>query len=158
MGDETCKMGESTQRVQLPGFPIVVKLPILWGDLDAYGHVNNLVYLRWFEAARAVYATRVGVEVLPSQTGVGAVLATISCKFLRQANYPGDIFSGVRVSRLSIGSVTLEYLIADSRTGVPVAEGASDVVLYDSATEKPVAVPDHIRAAVEQLEGKSFPV
>ena len=151
-------MGESTKELQLRGFPIVVKLPILWGDLDAYGHVNNLVYLRWFEAARAVYASRVGVEVLPSQTGVGAVLATISCKFLRQLNYPGDVLSGVRITRISIGSVTLEYLIADSQTGVPVAEGASDVVLYDYAADKPVPVPDHIRAAVEQLEGKSFPL
>ena len=29
-----------------------VTLPILWGDMDAYGHVNNVVYLRWFEEAR----------------------------------------------------------------------------------------------------------
>lgn len=142
----------------LDGFPVVVPLPIQWGDLDAYGHVNNLIYLRWFESARAVYATRVGVEVLPSQTGVGAVLATISCKFLRLLNYPGDVLSGVRVTRISLGSVTLEYLVADSQTGVPVAEGTSDVVLYDYAADRPVPVPDHIRKAVEQLEGRPFPL
>ena len=59
---------------------------------------------------------------------------------------------------MSIGSVTLECRIADGQTGVPVAEGTCDVVLYDYAAGKPVPVPDHIRAAVEQLEGKSFPL
>ena len=136
---------------------MVIELPIQWGDLDAYGHVNNLVYLKWFEAARAVYALRVGVDVTPRPNGVGAAVAAVSCRYLRQLSYPGSIFAGVRVTRMSIGSVTLEFRIADGKIGVPVAEGGCDAVLYDYAADKPVPVPDHIRAAVEALEGKSFP-
>ncbi len=154
--DEKSMMDESSELSALQGFPVVVQLPIQWGDLDAYGHVNNLVYLKWFEAARAVYASRVGVEVIPRQNGVGAVLASISCKYLRQLSYPGNIFSGVRAARISIGSVSLEFRIADGQIGVPVAEGTCDAVLYDFADDEPVPVPDHIRAAVEELEGKSF--
>ncbi len=154
--DEKSMMDESSELSALQGFPVVVQLPIQWGDLDAYGHVNNLVYLKWFEAARAVYASRVGVEVIPRQNGVGAVLASISCKYLRQLSYPGNIFSGVRVARVSIGSITLEFRIADGQIGVPVAEGTCDAVLYDYAADKPVPIPDHIRAAIEELEGKSF--
>ena len=154
---ESLKMDESARPSALQGFPVVVPFPIQWGDLDAYGHVNHLAYLKWFEAARAVYASRVGVEVIPRQDGVAAVLASISCKYLRQLSYPGNIFAGVRVSRISIGSVTLAFRIADGRIGVPVAEGTCDVVLYDLAADKPVPVPDPIRAAVEELEGKSFP-
>lgn len=151
-------MGEPVRPPQLDGFPIVIELPIQWGDLDAFGHVNNVVYLKWFEAVRAIYATRVGVDVMPRQTGVGAVLASISCKYLRQLNYPGSVLSGIRVTRLSIGSVTLQCQIADGQTGVPVADGTCDVVLYDYAADKPVPIPDHIRAAVEELEGKAFPL
>ena len=136
---------------------MAIELPVQWGDLDAYGHVNNIVYLKWFEAARAVYATRVGVEVLPSQQGVGAVLASLSCKFHRQLRYPNEVIVGVRISRMSIGSVTLECRIVAAKTRVPVAEGSCDCVLYDYAAERPVAVPQHIRAAVEALEDTSFP-
>lgn len=149
-------MGESLPPFALQAFPVVVQLPILWSDLDAYGHVNNIVYLKWFEAARTAYALRVGVEVVARQSGIGAVLASISCKYLRQLSYPGSIFSGVRAVRLSVGTVTLEFRIVDGQIGVPVAEGSCDAVLYDFAANTPIPVPDHIRAAVEDLEGKSF--
>jgi len=142
----------------LSDFPVVVRLPVQWGDLDVYGHVNNVVYLRWFEAARAAYALRVGVEILSRDHGVGAILASITCNYRRPLPYPGEVLSAVRVTRISVGSVTLEYLVVDAETGVPAADGTSDVVLYDYAAGQPVPVPDRIRSAVEELEGKSFPV
>jgi acyl-CoA thioester hydrolase len=144
------------QTTALEGYPVVVRLPIQWGDLDAYGHVNNVVYLKWFEAARAVYASRVGVEILARDRGIGAVLASITCKYRHPLVYPADVLAGVRVTRMSIGSVTLQCCIAEARTGVPVADAACDVVLYDFGSDMPVPVPDRIRAAVESLEGRSF--
>jgi len=149
---------EHTQPSAFDDYPVVIRLPVQWGDLDVYGHVNNVVYLKWFEAARAVYALRVGVEILSRDYGIGAILASITCNYRRPLPYPGEVLSGVRVTRISVGSVTLEYLVVDAQTGVPVADGNSDVVLYDYAADKPVPVPDHIRAAVERLEGKPFPV
>ena len=150
--------GEGVRPPALQQYPIVVRLPIQWGDLDAYGHVNNVVYLRWFEAARAVYATRVGVEVLSRTHGVGAMLTSLRWNFRRQLSYPGEVLVGVSVTRVSVGSVTVACGIADASTGVPVADGTCDVVMYDYAADRPVAVPDLIRQSVEQLEGKSFPL
>jgi acyl-CoA thioester hydrolase len=100
---------------------------------------------------------KVGVEILRRDRGVGAILASITCNYRRPLAYPGEVLSAVRVTRLTVGSVTLEYLVVDARTGVPVADGNCGVVLYDYAAEQPVPVPDHIRAAVERLEGKKFP-
>jgi acyl-CoA thioesterase FadM len=59
---------------------------------------------------------------------------------------------------MSIGSVTLECRIVDGPTGVPIAEATGEAVLYDYTTARPVPIPDHIRAAVEALEGKTFPL
>jgi acyl-CoA thioester hydrolase len=42
----------------------VTHIPIRWGDMDAYGHVNNTVYFRYMEQAR--------VEWLESDLGPGA--------------------------------------------------------------------------------------
>lgn len=150
-------MSESVELDALAQFPIVVKLPILWGDLDAYGHVNHLVYLKWFETARALYANRVGVETTPAATGVGAVLASIQYKFLRPMNFPGDVYSGVRVVRLSMGAIYLESKIVELSTGVAVAEGGCEAVLWDYAANEPTVIPDSIRTAVEALEGRTFP-
>ncbi len=153
----TGKMHESSRPAALEEFPIVVELPIQWGDLDSYGHVNNLAYLRWFETVRAVYALRVGVSVTPQREGVGAALAAISCRYLRQLSFPGNVVAGVRVTRMSIGSITLGFLIIDGQTGVPVAQGECDAVIYDYSADKPVPVPEHIRTAVEEKEEKPFP-
>ncbi|WP_417744091.1 acyl-CoA thioesterase [Rosistilla oblonga] len=142
----------------LQDFPLVVRIPIQWGDLDAYGHVNNVVYMKWFEHVRCLYGERVGVEVVSRDSGTGAIVASVQCKYLRQLNFPGDVAVGVRVCRVSIGSVSLECLIVDEATGVPAAQATCDVVLYNFAQQKPVPVPDAIREAVEKLEGKSFPV
>ena len=103
-----------TSSDSLPGFAVVVPLTIQWGDLDAYGHVNNVCYLKWFEHARCIYATKVGVEVVSREEGVGALVASVSCKYLRQITFPGEVLVGVRITRLTIGSVTLECLIADA--------------------------------------------
>ncbi len=140
----------------LEGFPLVVPIQIQWGDLDAYGHVNNVVYLRWFEHARCVYGQKVGVEVVSREKGIGALVASVNCKYLRQISFPGNILAGIRVSRLSIGSVSLECTIADAQTKVPVAEASCDAVLYDYSIGQPVPVPDKIRLAVQQLEGREF--
>ena len=42
------------------GFPIVIELPVQWGEMDAYGHVNNTVLFRYFESARMAYFERCG--------------------------------------------------------------------------------------------------
>ncbi|MFT4623328.1 MAG: acyl-CoA thioester hydrolase, partial [Myxococcota bacterium] len=39
-------------------WPVSVVLPVLWGDMDALGHVNNTRYFVWFEAARMAYFNR----------------------------------------------------------------------------------------------------
>ena len=36
-------------------YPVVIETPVAWGEMDAYGHVNNIVYFRYFESARIAY-------------------------------------------------------------------------------------------------------
>ncbi len=149
-------MPSSNKPTTLTEYPVVVELPIQWGDLDAYGHVNNIAYLKWFEAARAEYAMRVGVAVTPDPNGYGAALVDVRCRFLRQANYPAIVLVGVRISRMTIGSVTIEFKVVDSSTGVALAEGGSDAVIYDNSAGRPTPIPARIRKAVEELEGRDF--
>ena len=42
----------------LVGYPVVVELPVAWGEMDSYHHVNNVVYFRYLENARLEYFRR----------------------------------------------------------------------------------------------------
>ncbi len=59
----------------LDGFPVVVTLPVLWGDEDSFRHVNNTVYLRWAETARVEYLIRAGIWRRYYEDKVGPIVA-----------------------------------------------------------------------------------
>lgn len=69
---------------ELAGFPVVVTLPVQWGEMDAYGHVNNTVFFRYFETARIAYLERCGFTRTWETARVGAILHSTHCRF-RQA-------------------------------------------------------------------------
>ena len=69
----------------------VTTMPIRWGDMDAYGHVNNTVYFRYMEQARVEWIEDMKVQVRPG--GDGPVIINASCTFLIPMNYPGTRFT-----------------------------------------------------------------
>ena len=138
------------------GFPVWVTLPVQWGDQDAFGHVNNTVYFRWFESARIAYAD--GIRLSGSDAGkeVDPILAAISCKYLRQLTYPDTIHVGARITRIGRSSLTMEHCLISERWRAVAAEGDSTLVAFDYAAQKSVPVPAAVRARIEKIEGKTF--
>lgn len=49
-------------------YPVVVEVPVAWGEMDAYGHVNNIVYFRYFETARIAYSKSWSIPILSTAT------------------------------------------------------------------------------------------
>lgn len=63
-GDVSTRLAEAhAASPPMEGFPVVVRIPVLWGDMDALGHVNNARYFAWFESARIALFERVGEKV-----------------------------------------------------------------------------------------------
>jgi acyl-CoA thioester hydrolase len=143
---------------ELVDYPLVIALPILWGDQDSFGHVNNTLPIRWFESARIAYIEQGGFQSLLDAEGLGPILAAISCNYRRQLHYPDTVHIGARVSRLGRTSMVMEHAIYSERLCQVAADGTSTVVLFDYAANKPRRIPDAFRAAVEKLEGKSLDV
>jgi len=140
----------------LAGFPVVVTLPLLWGDMDALGHVNNTVYLRWCETARVDYLMRVGLWQMLSAERVGPIMASVSCDYEQPLNYPDTVHVGARVTRIGNSSFRMEHRIVSHALGVVAATGDSTLVVLDYNQKKPVPVPAHIRKAIERLENRAF--
>lgn len=140
----------------LGAYPLVIPLPIVWGDQDAFGHVNNTVPIRWFESARIAYWERVGLGHHTDPTGLGPILAAINCNYRRQLHYPDTVHIGARVSRIGRTSLVMDHAVFSERWNAIAAEGSSTIVMFDYTTNKPRRMPAELRAAVESLEGRSL--
>jgi acyl-CoA thioester hydrolase len=137
----------------MDGFAVVERIPVQWGDMDAFGHVNNARFFTWFETARIAYFRELDLPADLSD-GVGPILAHTSCDYLSPVEYPAEVLVGARVTRLGGSSFHHEYVIASSdRPDQPVAKGVGIIVLYDYETEKSVPLPDDLRARIQAVDG-----
>jgi len=137
----------------LAAFPVVIELPVVWGEMDSYAHVNNVVYFRYFESARVAYVMRVGWIEYEKQTGIGTILASIEGRFRRALTFPDTISVGSRVIALEEDRLTLEHRIVSHGQQAFTTEGKGIVVSYHYPTQKKVAIPDEIRRRIAELEG-----
>ena len=55
-------------------YPVSVSIPVAWGEMDAFQHVNNVVYARWLVTARMVYLERIGLVDRMRNEGIGRLL------------------------------------------------------------------------------------
>jgi acyl-CoA thioester hydrolase len=137
----------------LAGFPVVIELPVVWGEMDSYGHVNNVVYFRYLESARVEYLRRLDWLRLQRETGVGPILASISCRFRKALVYPDTIDVGTRVTSLSDDRFTMEHRIVSRALGVVAAEAQGTVVSFDYNKQAKAPLPEEIRRRIAELGG-----
>jgi acyl-CoA thioester hydrolase len=140
----------------LAAFPVVTTVPVQWGDQDAFGHVNNTVYLRWLESARIAYCLRIGLADSAAARAIAPILASITCHFRRPVTFPDTVRVGARISRIGRSSLTMEHTILSESPPGLVADGTSVLVIFDYRIMKSCPVTDELRAAIGQLEGKAI--
>jgi acyl-CoA thioester hydrolase len=72
-------------------FPVAIRLPVQWGDMDAFQHLNNVIYFRYQESSRIKCFEALMNEIKDpafdrkgflSGTGLGPILADTSGKFV----------------------------------------------------------------------------
>jgi acyl-CoA thioester hydrolase len=139
---------------KLTDYPVVFSLPVQWGDQDALGHVNNIVYLRWCESARLAYLERIGLLEMAKQTRVWCILAHVGCNYRQPVVYPDTVHVGARVTKIGTSSFRMEHAIFSDALGL-AAEADSTLVVYDYQSNKPCPMPAEIRAAIESLEQRA---
>jgi len=134
----------------LADYPVTLEIPVAWGDMDAFEHVNNTVYFRWFESARIAYFRQVGALEVMQTTGVGPILAATQCRFKLPLTFPDEVVAGARVPADSIGEdrFTMHYAVASRRHGRVAAEGNGLVVTYDYAAASKAPIPDQLRRRI----------
>ena len=137
----------------LAGFPLTLRWPVAWGDMDAFRHVNNVVYFRWFETARIAYFEAIGWTAELLGDGVGPILARTSCAFRAPLTFPDTVTLAARVEELGEDRFTMRYRAVSDRLGRIAAEGEGRVVAYDYRAGAKAPLPPAIVAAIRSFEG-----
>ena len=136
----------------LAGYPVVVAQAVVWGDMDSYQHVNNVVYFRYFENARLDYFRRLGWFEFEEQTGIGPILAATQARFRKPLTYPDTVSVTARVSSVEKDRLTMEHLVVSHRLAAVAAEGQGTIVTYHYANAGKVPVPEELRRRIAELE------
>ena len=131
-------------------WPVSLLLPVQWGDMDAFQHVNNVAYLRWFESARIAYFERAGI--LEGMPAIGPILARLTIDYRIPLLYPDALRASATVTKLGNTSFTMGQRLHSERQGRIAAEGEAVCVLIDYRTGAKVPLGEALRARIQALE------
>ncbi len=140
----------------LKSFPVVVEIPVIWGDMDSFQHLNNVIYFRYFESARIQYFEAVGLMDIVKQLGVGPILGSTSCRYRTPLTYPDTVYVGAKITEMHEKRFTMEYLIVSEQHPETVAEGSGVVICYNYQKNQSTQIPEVVHHAIEKLEGREF--
>ncbi len=136
----------------LGSFPLKLEHRVAWGEMDAFGHVNNANYLRWFESARIAYFEKIAMSVGARDSSPWVpILARATIDFRKPVTYPDTISLEATVTKFGNTSFTMAYRALSPVLGL-AAEGEAVVVVLDSSGQK-MPLPEGLKRAVEAFEG-----
>jgi acyl-CoA thioester hydrolase len=126
-------------------------IPTRWADNDMYGHVNNVVYYGWFDTAvNALLIERGALDI--HQGGVIGFVVETHCNYFAPLAFPQTVEAGVRVTEAGNSSVRYEIALFAQGAETAAAQGHFVHVYVDRHTQRPVALPDRLRAVVSALQ------
>ncbi len=133
---------------KLTDYPVIYEQNVAWGDMDAFGHVNNVIYYRYIESARICYLDVLNIFKLDINT----VVASSQCKYLKPVFYPDQLKIGVRVEEIRNSAFRMNYLIWSSTQQQNVALGEAVIVCVDKESMQKTLIPEIIREKIIKIE------
>jgi len=141
--------------------PVIRRLEVRYRDLDPYGHVNNAVYLEFFETLQFAYwrrlAENLGVELETGDLpGARHVVAENRVRYVSPVFLDDELYGAASISSVGNRSYTMEYELRVGKSfeeGELAAEGSAAHVFYDPEAGSSRPRPDWFLSAVAELEG-----
>jgi acyl-CoA thioester hydrolase len=127
------------------GFRFVRPAELRFRDLDAVGHVNNVVYLTYMESARIEWWANVTGRTRTDFKNIGMILARTEIDYRAPASYGDRLEVGVRCASLRRSSFVLEFRVAEPEGGRVFADARKVLVHYDYEARRSVPLPPELR-------------
>ena len=132
-------------------FCITSNQSIIWGDMDAFQHINNTVYFRYFEDVRMEYFEKTGINQLMENQKIGAILGTTECKYLAPLTFPDNIILGTNVTQVKEKRFTMVYEMYSEKLAKVIAVGSGEIIYFDYIGNKTCVIPDEIKQKIMEL-------
>jgi len=136
----------------LASYPVVVDVPVVWGEMDAFGHVNNIVYFRYFETARIAYFETLNVPEFLGRDPIGPILSETTCRFRAALSYPDTVSVGARVASIGEDRFVMRYAVFSHRLARLAAEGEGTLVCFDYRQNRKAPLPEKLKRRIEEIE------
>jgi len=137
-------------------WPVMTEIPVLWGDMDAFGHVNNIIYLKWCETSRIELFCKIWdldglkIDEILEKSGVGPILANFNTNYRIPVACPDTIYVKTRIKHIGNTSFGIEHQITSKNNGSKiVAEADSVVVMINYKTGEKFQIDDDNRKKLE---------
>ena len=139
-------------------WPVQTTIPIQWGEMDAFNHVNNVVYIRWCETARIelfrkIWGDRgINMKEILEGNGVGPILANFNVNYKIPISYPDNVIIQTRVAQIGNTSFNVEHQVFTEKMGDSVvAEASSVVVMLNYKTAEKFNLNSSMKLKLEQF-------
>jgi acyl-CoA thioester hydrolase len=123
---------------------------VRFGDLDAMRHLNNVVFLRYFETARIAYLQQIVPShdpARPEEDVFGLIFAECHINYRSPVLFDEEVRITCSIGTVRRSSFRVEF---EMRVGTRlVAEGYGVLVGFDYAEQKAAQLPDELRERLE---------
>lgn len=125
----------------------VQDIEVRWGDLDAFNHVNNTLFLRYLEETRIRMLSAIGSAWKTREQG--PVVANININFRREIRYPATVRVTLTARAASEKRLVLSHTITDQADGnLLYADAEITMVWIDLASGRSIPIPEAVVRAL----------
>lgn len=118
-----------------------VSRPISWGEMDLFGHLNNVHYFRYLEDARIAFLNHLQFF----ENDLYSVILKNECEYHRPVVYPDHLITHSYVTHVGNTSFTMLYEVFSEQQESLVAIGKSVIVIVDPVSFEKKSLPTEMR-------------
>ncbi|MGK9156182.1 acyl-CoA thioesterase [Acinetobacter radioresistens] len=124
-----------------------VSRPISWGEMDLFGHLNNVHYFRYMEDARIAFMHQVNFFSFNLQ----CIVVKNTCEYFSPVTYPDELITETFIKHIGNTSFTMIYEITSQSKRVIVGKGESVIVCVEPINFIKTNLPNEIRNKLESF-------
>ena len=127
-----------------------IHLKIDWSEMDLFGHVNNVAYFKYFQAARVNFCESVGINTYNPNNKQSFAVANSNCDFKQPLYYPEDISITTTIGWIKNSSFKLIHILFNSKKEL-IANASDVIVLFDYATHTKIFISENIKSKMNEV-------
>ena len=135
-------------------FARFVPVTTRWSDNDVYGHINNVAYYAFFDAAVNAMLIEAGL-LDPATSDVIGLAVESSCVYFSSLSFPDAVEIGVAVEEIGRSSVRYRLGVFKEGAALAAAQGRFTHVYVTRASQRPTPIPEGHRRLMESLRVKA---